>query len=181
MAGLLDPFVKQLGDGSDPLACAASLQLLADLLQTAQSNPAMGATLARLSQPAIVQAMQSSDTSVQCQALKVQPACQIFATHPLCRPCNPLTPASNPRPSRYSTLIRSSHSTRLNFKVSVIPYRTCCSSRMVRQPREGSTQCQALQERRASCRSNAHAPSSVLVSSSALQLGMTQAKLHTRI
>ena len=79
MAGLLEPFVKQLGDGSDPLACAASLQLLADLLQTAQSTPGVGATLARLSQPAIVQAMQSNDTSVQCQALKVQPICQTFA------------------------------------------------------------------------------------------------------
>ena len=74
MAGLLEPFVKQLGDGEDPLACAAGLQLLADLLEKVHSNAAAASIVARLAEPAILQAAQSIDASVQCQALKARPA-----------------------------------------------------------------------------------------------------------
>ncbi len=71
-AGLLEPFTKQLGNADDPLACSAGLQLLADLLEKSQSNPASAAALARLAQPAVAQAIRSADISVQCQALKVR-------------------------------------------------------------------------------------------------------------
>ncbi|KAK9821003.1 hypothetical protein WJX74_000222 [Apatococcus lobatus] len=71
LAGLLEPFTQQLGDASDPLACAAGLQLLADLLEKSRSTPATGRAIGKLAEPAIVQAMHCTDTSIQCQALKV--------------------------------------------------------------------------------------------------------------
>ena len=79
--GLLEPFVQQLRDARDPLACAAGLQLLADLLEKARSSPATGRAVGQLAEPAIVQAMHCPDASVQGQALKVillssPPCCQ---------------------------------------------------------------------------------------------------------
>ncbi len=69
-AGLLQPLQAELAGERDALSCAAALELVAEL---AAGGPSAAAALGSVLAPQLSLLLQTPDTFLQCQALRVRP------------------------------------------------------------------------------------------------------------